>query len=89
MNWFESIERLIERQTSRLYVNAMNYTTSYRNMTFKKKKIMLWVCQDWIEFSSQQALEVLTYVKSLVSTLYFSAFDIQANLLHFLCFALL
>ena len=50
---------------------------------------MLQVYWDWIEFSSQQALEVLTHVESLVSTLYSSAFDTQANLLHSLCFALL
>ncbi len=50
---------------------------------------MLRVCRDWIEFSSQQALEVLTHVESLASTLYSSAFDTQANLLRSLCFALL
>ncbi len=36
---------------------------------------MLQVCRDWIEFSSQQALEILTYVELLVSTLYSSTFD--------------
>ncbi len=50
---------------------------------------MLRVCRNWIEFSSQQALEVLTHVESLASTLYSSAFDTQANLLRSLCFALL
>ncbi len=50
---------------------------------------VLQVCQDWIEFSSQQALEILTYVESLASTLYSSAFNTQANLLRSLCFALL
>jgi len=50
---------------------------------------MLQVCRDWIEFSSQQALEVLAHVESLASTLYSSAFDTRANLLRSLCFALL
>ncbi len=50
---------------------------------------MLRVCRNWIKFSSQQALEILTHVESLVSTLYSSAFDTWANLLRFLCFALL
>ncbi len=50
---------------------------------------LLRVCQDWIEFSSQQALEVLTHVESLASTLYSSAFNTWANLLRSLCFALL
>ncbi len=50
---------------------------------------LLRVCRNWIEFSSQQVLEVLTYVESLASTLYSSAFDTQANLLRSLCFALL
>ena len=50
---------------------------------------LLRVCRDWIEFSSQQALEVLTHVESLASTLYSSAFDTRANLLRSLCFALL
>ncbi len=50
---------------------------------------VLRVCRDWIEFSSQQALEVLTHVESLASTLYSSAFDTWANLLRSLCFALL
>jgi len=48
---------------------------------------MLRVYRDWIEFSSQQALEILTHVESLVSTLYSSAFDTRANLLRSLCFA--
>ena len=51
--WFELIKRLIERLTSSFYIDAMNYTTSHRNMTFKEKKIMLQVCRDWIGFSSQ------------------------------------
>ncbi len=55
----------------------------------KSWRKVLRVCQDWIEFSSQQALEVLTHVESLASTLYSSAFNTQANLLRFLCFALL
>ncbi len=50
---------------------------------------VLRVCRDWIEFSSQQVLEILTHVESLASTLYSSAFDIWANLLRLLCFALL
>ncbi len=50
---------------------------------------MLRVCRNWIEFSSQQALEILTHVESLASTLYSSAFNTQANLLRSLCFALL
>ncbi len=50
---------------------------------------MLRVCRDWIEFSSQQALEILAHVESLVSTLYSNAFDTQANLLRSFCFALL
>ncbi len=50
---------------------------------------VLRVCRDWIEFPSQQVLEILTHVESLVSTLYSSAFDIRANLLRLLCFALL
>ncbi len=60
-----------------------------RNNCLKVTDLMLWVCRDWIEFSSQQALEVLTHVESLVSILYSSAFDTQANLLRSLCFALL
>ncbi len=37
------INRKIDRKTSvELYVNAMNYITSHRNMTFKEKKVMLW-----------------------------------------------
>ncbi len=51
--WFELIKRLIERLTSSFYIDAMNYTTSHRNMTFKEKKIMLQVCRNWIKFSSQ------------------------------------
>ncbi len=51
--------------------------------------IVLRVCRNWIRFSSQQALEILTHVESLVSTLYSSAFDTRANLLRSLCFALL
>jgi len=36
------INRKIDRKTSvKLYVSAMNYTTSHRDMTFKKKKVML------------------------------------------------
>ena len=36
------INRKISRKTSvELYVSAMNYTTSHRNMTFKEKKVML------------------------------------------------
>ncbi len=36
------INRKIGRKTSvKLYVSAMNYITSHRNMTFKKKKVML------------------------------------------------
>ncbi len=50
---------------------------------------LLQVYRDWIEFSSQQALEILTHVELLVSTLYSSAFDTWANLLRSLCFALL
>ncbi len=50
---------------------------------------VLRVCRNWIEFSSQQALEILTHVESLVSTLYSSAFNTRANLLRSLCFVLL
>ncbi len=36
------INRKIGRKTSvELYVSAMNYITSHRNMTFKEKKVML------------------------------------------------
>jgi len=36
------INRKIGRKTSvELYVSAMNYTTSHRNMTFKEKRVML------------------------------------------------
>ena len=58
------------------------------SMIFYSKN-MLWVCRNWIEFSSQQVLEVLTHVESLASTLYSSAFNTRANLLRPLCFALL
>jgi len=37
------INRKIDRKMSiKLYVSAMNYITSHRDMTFKEKKIMLW-----------------------------------------------
>ena len=55
----------------------------------KQQVMMLRVCRDWIEFSSQQVLEVLAHVEPLASTLYSSAFDTRANLLRPLCFALL
>ncbi len=32
---FGLIKRLLKRLTLRLYVSAMNYTTSHKNMTFK------------------------------------------------------
>ncbi len=36
------INRKIDRKTSvKLYVSAMNYTTSHRDMTFKEKRVML------------------------------------------------
>ncbi len=36
------INRKVGRKTSvKLYVSAMNYTTSHRDMTFKEKKVML------------------------------------------------
>ena len=60
-----------------------------RIFNFSMNKDMLRVCRDWIEFSSQQALEVLAHVELLASTLYSSAFDTRANLLRSLCFALL
>jgi len=42
------INRKIDRKMSiELYVSAMNYITSHRNMTFKKKKVMLRSMSRW------------------------------------------
>jgi len=42
------INRKIDRKTSiELYVSAMNYITSHRNMTFKEKRIMLRSMSKW------------------------------------------
>jgi len=84
-----------ESATKTSFVNAMIYllTSLYLSVNLVKcsraTSELLRVCRDWIEFSSQQALEILTHVESLASTLYSSAFNIQANLLRSLCFALL
>ena len=42
------INRKIDRKMSiELYVSAMNYITSHRDMTFKEKKVMLWSVSRW------------------------------------------
>ncbi len=42
------INRKVGRKASiELYVSAMNYTTSHRNMTFKEKKVMLRSVSGW------------------------------------------
>ncbi len=81
----------IRRNESIKTLNANLESTAITCRTTESNEYLwlLQVCQDWIKFSSQQALKVLTHVESLVSTLYSSAFDIQANLLRSLCFALL
>ncbi len=42
------INRKIDRKTSvKLYVSAMNYITSHKDMTFKEKRVMLQSMSKW------------------------------------------
>jgi len=82
---------LINQKTQLIHLRLKHHWKKLRLDVTKQSDsdIVLRVCRNWIKFSSQQALEVLTHVESLASTLYSSAFNTQANLLRFLCFALL
>ncbi len=94
---FLEFEKYIEKKLCSLIlnikINRNNISEMKKNVedaTINCRKMqVLRVCWNWIEFSSQQALEILTHVESLVSTLYSSAFNTQANLLRSLCFAIL
>ncbi len=88
VEWFQSFVYTRWSAHEWRKMSAAAWTQVARSKSIENWR-MLQVCRDWIEFSSQQVLEILAHVESLVSTLYSSAFNTQANLLRSLCFALL
>ncbi len=53
------INRKIDRKMSvKLYVSAMNYITSHRNMIFKEKRIMLQSVSTLLESCLEQVIEI-------------------------------